>query len=811
MPSPFRSIKLRSLAGVFDARSQPDETGADAYRLVLNAANRGRRKRCRRGGWRRLFADINDPYNNSDLHDQLTGLQFYYEEFSIPINVPGQQTGVQYPFFFPSSVTSPEQTNLPYGTECGYAPDFFGIYNFPNFVDGEFTICDPYFVGHPYVLQAAFFDPLLSAYDPPCTSGYPDYWQTSYFDLKLPVVTPGSTIPGYGYGDPIPVYSTDLSYTYLYCGDERMTRPGCLEAITMLDHATSSEGARMLVAGTKSRLYALNEDTGNWRILADGLGGTLNEDADCNTCNQLKFMSAVHENSIVFTNDFDAPLYWNMLATHQGCELHAAVPIDDLETLNIDSAAVVSQWKGFIFFGNVVQDGTRQRARLVWSDFNNPTSYVPADDSLAGFQDLGVGETILRIEGLNDFLFVYTNRSIYRVALTAGATSTDPVFFIEQVYHEQDGGDALKYKWSLVNTGDAHYYWSEERLLQFTSFDKRPREVDWQRLVSNVVFDGITRDDISFGPLNEEACSHFIGGWNPQFKEMWFSWPTDDNQCPNMSLVFNLTNQQFGADLVDHGFTAFHWLSGRPAQTLAAFLEELEICTREEQAAQTVKEGPSNPEVSLPFTDPPTSIINPTEDVNLPTDPDSACARIGDLSEFELCGECERLERFVMASATDFALKEYDDEIFSRERITDGAVYVLDGYTTVLESGADDFKSDLEKTISEFLVNFTAPVQTTPSTLELFIGYGPSPECGQFKLERIVDTDGSVLDGRPIGCQSLTSDTAHDLAGTRADEPAKWFPYRRGIFFQWRLRVRGTGGSLCFSSAFAKVGRCEQG
>jgi len=807
MPNPFKSVKLRSFAGIFDTRSQPDETKADGFRLVLNSSIRGRNKRCRRGGWRRLFSGVNDPYNNSDLHDQLTGLQLYYDEFSIPISIDGTQTGVQYPFFFPSSITPETQTNIPYGIECGFAPDFFGVYNFRSFVDGEFTICEPYFEGHPYTLQPAFFDTLLGAYDPPCTTGYPDYWQTSYFELKLVQIDPGETVVGYGYGDPIPVYSTDLRYTYTYCGDELKTRSGCLEAITLLNHATSSEGARMLVAGTKSRLYALNEDTGNWKILADGLGGVVDEDEDCNNCSQTKFMSAVHENSVIFTNGFNPPLYWNMLSQPQGCDLWAAVEIDDLDTLNITAASVVGEWKGFIFFGDVVQDGIRHRDRIVWSDFNDPTSYVPSDDSLAGFQDLGIGETILRIEGLNDFMFIYTDLSIYRVALTAGSQDTDPVFFIEQIYK---GEDSLKYKWSLVNTGDAHYYWSEDRLLQFTSFDKRPREIDWQRMVSNVVFDGIERDDISFGPLNQDACQHFVGGWNPQFKELWFSWPTDENVCPNMSLVFNLTNAQLGADLVDHGFTAFHWLSGRKAQTIAAFLEELEICTREALSADAVKEGPSNPATSEPFTDPPTYILNATEDPDLPADPDSVCSRIGAVSESELCGECESSDRFVMASATDFALKEYTDDNFNRERITGGSDYVLDGYTTVLESGADDFKTDLEKTISDFSVNFTAPVQTIPSTLELFIGFGSQPGCGRFKKERVIDRDGNVLEGMPIGCRSLTTGDEHDAAGSRADEQAKWFPHRAGIFLQWRLRIQGTGGSICFSSAYAMIGRCEE-
>ena len=76
----FRTIQLRPMTGVFDTLSSPDEVGFGNWRVVKNAVTRSSRNRQRGSGWRRLFADA-IPYNNQDLHDQLTDRLGYYDEY----------------------------------------------------------------------------------------------------------------------------------------------------------------------------------------------------------------------------------------------------------------------------------------------------------------------------------------------------------------------------------------------------------------------------------------------------------------------------------------------------------------------------------------------------------------------------------------------------------------------------------------------------------------------------------------------------------------------------------------------------------
>src|SRR6185369_10918391 len=124
---------------------------------------------------------------------------------------------------------------------------------------------------------------------------------------------------------------------------------------TYLAEFRSPRNMRKLLAGTKSRLYALNERTGNWRILADGLGGTVDPAADCVGCAQRRFLSAQLDSIMVFTNAFDPPMYWFFDDGPGGCDLWSAKPIPDLQDLNITKVGCVAEHKGFMFYCDVEQ------------------------------------------------------------------------------------------------------------------------------------------------------------------------------------------------------------------------------------------------------------------------------------------------------------------------------------------------------------------------------------------------------------------------------------------------------------------------
>lgn len=778
MPSKYSLVPVKPLTGLFDARALPDAVGAGRFALVKNWSVRSIGRRCRRGGWVKLFDGVNPSYNNEDLHDQLTGLQYYYDQYSRFLTGGGEFDHYDYEYYYPS----------------GYHQGSSTVTNQNNDYTGN-----PYGVFPPSFTPNTCFLSFYYAFPP-----------TFYYRIQCHQGTPGFNTDGYPYGPDVAIYDSPFGYEYTYCGTQARVRGGCREAITFLAEFRSPRNLRKLIAGTKSRLYALNERTGNWRILADGLGGLVFPETDCSGCSPRRFLSAQMDSILLLTNDFDAPLYWFFDDGPQGCDLWSALRIQDLEDLNVTKAGAVAVHKGFAFFADLEQDGSYYPHRVMWSDFQNGISFIPTTDSLAGFQDIGSGERILRMAPLGDYLYIYTDKSIHRGSLV----STDEIWNFEQIYR---GADAMKYKFSFVNAGDSHYYLSQDKVMRVTLSDADPVEVDWMRASSIVIFEGIDAYQTLYGALNNNQCDLVTGGYNGTLKEMWFSWPSGSNSCPNVSMVFNLTTGnraifsaatgETAADLVDHGFTAFCNYESDPLPTVADFLVEQQLCTVQEMLAQTIKEGPPS-EVSSTLSDPPTSIWNATEDPDLPADPDSLCSRLATKYPEDFCKSCAGITRFVMASASDFCLKEFRDDVYYRERLI-GSLYVLDGYNSIIECGAEDLGIDAEKVSRMLKVEYTADPQTTPNLLYADVAYGVEANCRTWKNIKKVQPDGTIDTGVPLRCLTEFDLATHEANQTRPGKDATFPCSIRGKFLSYRLRIEGTGGGACISKVQIDVARAE--
>ncbi len=805
MPSQYKLVPIKPVSGIFDARSLPDDVGAGSFTLVKNASVRAIGRRCRRGGWIKLLDGANDTYNNEDLHDQLLDEQLYYIGYSKFLTGGGEFDHYAYMYYAPEiMVPDASVTTLNNEDVCGYA------YDGPDGgMPHDFTVegCWIYesYSGFPY-LPYGFFPNIVSAciaiYEFPL--GFPNIVQGSYYHTACHEYVEGYTISGHGYGPYVGIYDPLFGYTYNYCGTVPLVRSGCREAITFLAEFRSPRNFRKLIAGTKSRLYALNEPMGNWRILADGLGGFVDPALDCDGCSQRRFMSAQLDSTLILTNQFDPPLYWYFddapaVGDGNNCDLWSAKPIPDLQDLNITKVGCVCEHKGFMFYCDVEQDGAYHPNRVIWSDFNNAISVIPTTDSLAGFQDIGSGERILRAEVLGDYIYFYTDKSIHRGTLV----STGETWNIEQIYH---GQEACKYKFSLVNTGTEHFYLSADKLLIMTLSDANPIEVPWMRATSKLIFDGIDEFETTYGILNNDQCDLVTGGYNSIQKEMWFSWPTDANLCPNVSVVFNLTRGQEAADLVDHGFTAFCVYESDRLPTVGDWLIQLGVCTRD-GLPESIKEGSGTPDDITPIGDP-VSIWNATENPDLPADPDSLCAFLGNKYPEDFCAGCIGRKRFVMASATDFCLKEYADGLYYRERL-DGTVYDIDGYDSILQSGSESLGMDQEKVCKGIKAEYKAEPQTTPSDLLAWLGYGAEASCMVFKRLRNVNADGSTNEGIELRCLTEFTMAQHEANQTRAALPAYFNAGVRGRFLAYRLVVRGTGGGFCISMVGMDIAKGE--
>lgn len=773
MPSQYKIVPIKPVSGIFDVRSLPDEIGAGSFTLVKNASVRAIGRRCRRGGWIKLLDGVNQSYNNEDLHDQLIGEQLYYTSYSAFLTGGGEFDHLAYSYYYPS----------------GYDEGFSNIIG-----TGVNHLGNPYDSAFPF----GFTPNACFAYF------YYGFAPFDYYRVACHEGQAGYVTEGYPYGPYVPIYTAEFGYQYDYCGNVPLVRGGCREAITYLAEFRSPRNFRKLIAGTKSRLYALNEPTGNWRILADGLGGSVSPALDCEGCSQRRFLSAQLDSILVLTNQFDPPLYWffddsPQVGDGNNCDLWSAKPIPDLEDLNITKVGCVQEHKGFMFYCDVEQDGVYYPNRVIWSDYKNAISVIPTTDSLAGFQDIGSGERILRAEVLGDYIYFYTDQAIHRGSLV----STGETWNFEQVYR---GQDALKYKFSLINSGTEHFYLSADKLLVMTLSDANPIEVPWMRATSKLIFDGISEFETAYGILNNDQCDLVTGAYNSILKELWWSWPTDENLCPNVSVVFNLTRNQEAADLVDHGFTAFCVYESDRLPTVSDWLVQMGVCTRDE-LPQTIKEGDPATDAITPIAAP-NSIWNATENPDLPADPDSLCAALSDKFPEDFCAPCVGRKRFVMASATDFCLKEYADGLYYRERL-DESVYVLDGYDSIIQSGSENLRMDSDKDLRRVKVEFKAEPQTTPSTLFCDVGFGQESACITYRNLRNVQPDGSVRAGVPLRCLTEFDVAEHAANQTRPGLDAVFQAAVSGKFFAYRLRIKGTGGGCCISQVQLDIRKRE--
>jgi len=592
-------------------------------------------------------------------------------------------------------------------------------------------------------------------------------------------------------------YVDSYDYTYDYCGTIEYLRNSCRQPITLLGQAGLEDSGRKLVAATKDKIFVLNEASANWEILADGLGGAYVEE-DCEECSSRRFSMVRLGGIHVFTNGFDPVLAWQFDAAVTGCNQWRAKYVEELLALGITKVRVLGSWNGFVFAANVEENGETFTSKIFWSDFNAPLSWIPKDTSLANFSDLGFGQEILRIEPLGSQLRIYTATHIFEGILVGG----DEQFRFLKIY---GGDDALKFRYSLINVGKAHYYLSETGIMQLGEYDRVPQRIEWMHKADGAIYNGVSATDVigfpdlpPFGPINNDACDMAVGWWDSERKLCWWSWPTDSNICPNMSLILS---PQYGfSSLVDRGFLCGVSYTSDPRQSLMDWLRLNQICNPSEFISEIKKMGLPIDFADASFTNPPTSIWNATEDWSLPQDPNSLCARLGDVAIEDLCGfDCKEVI-LVLSDATDFTLKEYTPDDFVRERYIDDGVrldcpysstagYATEGYSSMWQGDAFKYGKNEEKTISLLSVDAVARPQAIPSLLECQVGYGAQPGC----LTWVAATP------RELRCLTEQTTAQHLQQNTRADTFLRYPVFRTGQFLAYRFFIRGTGGGSCFS------------
>lgn len=609
----------------------------------------------------------------------------------------------------------------------------------------------------------------------------------SFLYTSCQVTYPDVITPGYGYGTRFPLYNPLFDYDYIYCGQTLHYRSGCREAVTMLDEIVTASG-RKLIAGTVSRVYEFNQSAGNWRILADGLGTPTYSVDQCG-CGEgrVRGMSATLGGYLLYTNNFDAPSIYFSGDESSGCDLSSLKTITDLDALGINRAGGVVTWKGFTLFYDLTESGDRFGGDLIWSDLEDPNSFIEGDTSLAGRVTIAVGETILNAAPLGNWLMIYTDKRIVRTTLVGG----DDVFNFETVYQ---GGNAMKYKFSLIDAGDRHVYLGESDIYAFTQFDNRPINEEWLTKAAGFIFKGITEDDATYDSINSDVCNMVTGGWSEETHEAWLSWPTGDSVCPVVSLRMNLKYRV--ADIVDHGFTAFLTLKPDDRPSVGAWIEDLGICARGSKVASGLKSGQPCTNIESAVVNPPLYIRNPTEDPDLPVHARSLCVSLEGMTVDDFCPECASPTKFVAASAVDFSLKQIEDDIMYREMLggsqgsydgysCSGEYYTHQAFSTVFQTGAMDFRQDNEKLMKRVTIEAFPEDQSTPSTLRVHVGFAAQSKCERWR----------ELRSKSYECQTSKTGAEHTTDKTRPDDRFHFPCWVRGKYLFARFQIDGIGGA----------------
>lgn len=322
------------------------------------------------------------------------------------------------------------------------------------------------------------------------------------------------------------------------------------EYITLLFESTLNNGDRILYAGTQSRLYWLDEDTGLWTMIKDGQGGT-----PAVGLPQTRWKAAELQEKIVFVNNIDRPLY-----TAVGSNTAGQIP--DLNALGVTTAGVVTEFSGFMLVMDVVEDGARQSSRIWWSDFNRPLDFNPGavnpdgEASLSNFQDLDYGDQILAAAQMAGALYIFTTSAIWRCVPTGDIS----VFSFTRVYFNAEQSKCLVYPNTLVATGTAVWYCSIEGIYYYDPYVPEPERPEWLYRGSSIMFDATTG-------LTPACCQSPVACIKPNEKEIYISWPEPNPYvtlaCVNSkTLIFNYDYKS--PDIYDHGFSAF--ANYRPSQ-----------------------------------------------------------------------------------------------------------------------------------------------------------------------------------------------------------------------------------------------------
>ncbi len=592
------------------------------------------------------------------------------------------------------------------------------------------------------------------------------------------------------------------------------------QPITLGFEAVTPAGFSKLFFGTQNVIYSMNGPLDTYKVISNALGGTAQSG-----CAERRFKAGQVGSTIMFTNNYDAPVY-HVIDQAGDATYHQSVQtVPDLNALGIRRAQAIIGWNGFM----VLAVGNR----VYWSDMNRPLSWTPAPDlSLAGYAEFDAGEEVLAFMPMMGYLFAYTTRGIWQGEVQQA--TTQGIIWARRYQAPKQNIRCLAYPNTLVSTGGNHYYWGLDGIYRYNLYDPQPELVDWLHRATALIFDD----------LNRERCQVHVGGYFEQKKTILWSWTKSGETCNTDTIAVN--TEWPGCHFLGHGFSMFLACKPTAVKTVGEWLVEHCICTTAELAAAdpdaTMNGGRYcvTQSAAPACSTPPTCIYSNTplvdgditsEDYTGAPDADSLFAQLGDAKLDDLCASelagCNADLLFLGASTTDKCLKEFSDGYF-REMLSANVlcvtgdatkgyrgVYSRDGYQSRLLSGAMHFKDPNDiKMLSRFAIEAIAKLAVKPAQVILRVGM-----AGQ-ALDPLVDYDKILWQEQDakLLVPPLTTGLEHLAAGTMPEaEPLEWGLQWGGRFLFFEIVIvntnvvpRDTGGAVCLSRLTADLRLVER-
>jgi hypothetical protein len=454
-------------------------------------------------------------------------------------------------------------------------------------------------------------------------------------------------------------------YPSTKCGTVLTTRAYGNEHVTLLREIQSDFGNRYLLAGTQSRLYLLNETTGNWRILADGFGG------DTNDALEIRWRVAVLKERVVVTNNVDRIQYWQIDEPTKGCNMQAFQPIDDLETILVYQAKIVVEYMGFIVLLNIYEGGNPMPGKVIWSGRDLPVVYDPMNSDLSpdSQQDQQLpNQVILNAVEFQGLLAIFTDQGIWAMNVTGNDLAP---FDFSTMYRQTSGlYKCLAFPNTLVSTGEMMFWCGRDQVYSMSGSTSGPVTIEWIKNASKKLFDEI----------NKGCCEAHVAAFNPITEEIWISYASGNSCVPSQTLVLNLRYQT--AYYRPEGYTAFAMFRSDSRINFRDFLWQYCACPIASLTAEYIKEGLPCADPDCEFTpdavytadafktvyDPDTQETIITEDWDAAEASEhSLCHLLGDKKSSDFCRECNEEQIFVGAYEADKCLKDIGPSAYSLE------------------------------------------------------------------------------------------------------------------------------------------------